>query len=689
MPTMAVWQMWLVGGVGAFLLLMLTVGMMVKKFYKRASADEALVRTGSGGVKVVIGGGMMVLPVFHQIMRVSLRTITLTVQRFGQHALVTADKIKACCTMELYIKVDDTEEAVVTAARSFGSRNVDEGVLAEIVEGKLTDALRGVAANKTFHDLHAQREEFAEAVKKALVEELKKNGLKLESTSLTELAQLPITEMDPNDVFDAEGLRNVAGTVAKAQEEVNRIDRRKEVEIQSQNVDARRRALELEQEKAFLEADQAKQVVEYRASRKAEEKMTVLAQEQAAAEAALAQHRDVEAARIAQEEAVATRDLERQRIVAEALAAKDEAERTAQILAARAIEAAQIEKQKTIEAAEIEKQKVVEAADVEKQKVVEVANIERVQALAVAQTEKARAEADKALAEAQEAAAVESIATAEQTARAKRDKEIAVIKSREEAEMAQITADKKAYEVEVAAKAEAEVKRAYAEAETAEAQGRANAIREAAQARADEERLAAQATRDAAQLTAEASALKLRIEADARADAAEKDAQAKIRLAEAIEKEGEARAEARRKMQEAENSVDSRLLLLKAAQDAIRTSPDLMREFVKSANVIGDMKVLRIDGGFGSAGGDGDSLMGELGKTPLGLGLTTLAQGTALLPLIKGLMDHSGVNTDDVVDKVKAAVAAGAAEFKNGNGNGKKSLPAPTKSDDDIVVKRG
>ena len=113
-----------------------------------------------------------------------------------------------------------------------------------------------------------------------------------------------------------------------------------------------------------------------------------------------------------------------------------------------------------------------------------------------------------------------------------------------------------------------------------------------------------------------------------------------------------------------------------------------MREFVKSAEVIGEMKVLRIDGGFGGSGGDGSSLMGELSNTPLGLGLTTLAQGTALLPLIKGLMDYSGVSTDDVLDKVKSAVAAGAAEFKNGNGNGKKSLPSPTKRDDDIVVKR-
>lgn len=683
--------MWLAGGAGALFLFLLSVGLMMKRFYQRAAADEGLVRTGAGGTKVVIGGGMLCLPVLHQVMRVSLRTITLTVERFGDAALVTADKIKACCTMELYIKVDDTEEGVVTAARSFGSRNVDEGVLAEIVEGKLTDALRGVAAVKTFHELHTQREEFAEAVKKALVEELRKNGLKLESTSLTRLSQLPIKDMDPNDVFDAEGLRNILGTVAKAQEECNAIDRQKEVVIQKQNVEARRRALDLDQEQAFVEAEQAKRVAEYRATQKAEEKMAILAQEQAAAEAILAQKREVEAARIAQEEAVATRDLQRQEAIARAHAAKEETERTAQILAAKAIEAAQIEKQKAVEAAQIEKQQTVEAAEIAKQRVIEVATIEKIQAIAVSETEKARAEAAKAMAEAEEAAAVESITTAEQTAKARREKEIAVIKAEETAQMARIKADQEAYELETAAKADRQVKRAVGEGEEEEARGRADAVRHAAQARADEERLAAQAEKDAASLRAEAVASKLRIEAEARAEAAEKDAQAKIKLAEATLKEGEAQAEARRKLVEAENSVDSRLLMLKAAEKAIETSPALMRELVKSAEVIGEMKVLRIEGGFGGAGGDGESLMGELGKTPLGLGLTTLAQGTALLPLIKGLMEHAGVSTDDVVTRVKSAVKAGAAELStsNGNGNGNGHPTASSQGDALPVIHRG
>ena len=688
---------WLIlgGSIAAFFVFVFGLGLLVKRFYQKCAADEAIVRTGMGGTNVVIGGGMLVLPVLQQVMRVSLRTITLTVERSAHLALVTADKIKACCTMELYIKVDDTEEAVISAARSFGSRNVDEGVLAEIVEGKLTDALRGVAANKSFHDLHAQREEFAEAVKKALVDELRKNGLKLESTSLTEFKQLPKTEMDPSDVFDAEGLRNIEKTVSKAQQEVNEIEREKEVTIQQQDVAARKRALTLEKERAFLEAEQAMEVAEYRAQKKAEERMAVLSQEQAAAEAALAQKREVENAKIAQEESVATRDLVRQEAIARANAAMQEGERTAQIAAARAVAAAEIEKQKTVEAAEIDKQKAIEAAEIDKRRAVEVAEVQKAVAIANAETLKAAAEAEKATAVAEEAAAIESITTAELTARARREKEIAVIKSKEVAEQAQIKADEEAYKAERHAQADREVKKARAEATEAEAKGLAAAVREranaaadetrlAAQAEADELRMAAEATKQAAELdaqanaakvriTAEAEADKIRVEAHARAEACDKEAVAKIRLSEALVKEGEAAAHARKLMVEAENSVDSRILMLRAAEQAIKVSPEVVREFVKSAEVIGEMKVLQIGGGIGGAGSGGEGgFMGEMGQTPLGLGLTTLAQGTALLPLIKGLMEHAGVGKDDVMNKVKAAVAAGVGEFANkGNGNGK------------------
>jgi flotillin len=94
------------------------IGATVSRFYRRCGADEALVRTGHGGNRVVLGGGVMVYPILHQLMRVSLRSVKLSVERSAKNALVTKDKIKANVTTELYVKVGAlVKEDVLAAAR--------------------------------------------------------------------------------------------------------------------------------------------------------------------------------------------------------------------------------------------------------------------------------------------------------------------------------------------------------------------------------------------------------------------------------------------------------------------------------------------------------------------------------------------------------------------------------------------
>src|SRR5579883_911631 len=199
--------------VGGAVFLLVTTMTLMSRCYRRCGADEALVRTGVGGNKVYIGGGALVLPVVHQLLRVSLRSVKLLVERSGKNALVTGDKIKANVTTELYIKVEPIAEDVLAAARSFGERNLDEHAIGDLIEGKLTDALRSVAANQTFMSLHGKRKEFAEHIQAALAEELKKNGLTLENVSITSLSMVPVKELDEHDVFDAEGLRAITDSV--------------------------------------------------------------------------------------------------------------------------------------------------------------------------------------------------------------------------------------------------------------------------------------------------------------------------------------------------------------------------------------------------------------------------------------------------------------------------------------------
>jgi flotillin len=465
-------------GVGLGLLAFIGFATTISRCYRRCGADEALMRTGAGGHKVIIGGGVLVFPVMHQLLRVSLRSVKLIVERSGRNALVTGDKIKANVTTELYVKVEPIKDDVLSAARSFGERNLDEHAIGDLIEGKLTDALRSVAANQTFMSLHGKRKEFAEHIQAALSEELKKNGLTLENVSITALAMVPVKELDEHDVFDAEGLRAITESVQGNREKTNQIQREKENQIQGQNVDARMRSLQLEQQQKQAEADQARKVSEYAAIQNAETAKAVFIQEQSRELAAYDKQKAVETARIQQEQAIAV-----------ALAGKQRAEREAQIAAQKGQQQAEIDKDKVIQAAEIDRQKALEAATIEKEKVVGAALIIKEQAIEVArigkqiavtqsEEQQARAAAAKALAVAEEEKAKQSITTVETTAQAQREKAVQVIAAESMAEQQKIAAEARA----VAALKEAEAMVTLASALTTKGTAEAEARRKMVEA---------------------------------------------------------------------------------------------------------------------------------------------------------------------------------------------------------------
>lgn len=466
------------GSVLGGVVLVVTLMSVLSRFYRRCGADEALVRTGSGGNKVVIGGGILVYPILHQLLRVSLRSVKLSVERAGKNALVTADKIKANVTTELYIKVEPLGEDVLAAARSFGERNVDEHVIGELIEGKLTDALRSVSANQTFMALHANRKQFAERIQEVLAEELKKNGLTLENVSITGFAMVPVKDLDPQDVFDAEGLRAITESVQGNREMTNKIQREKENLIQAQNVSARMKQLELEQTQKQAEADQSRRVSEYVALQASETAKAVYIQEQSRDLAGLEKTRAVETGRLEQEKAVAVAFAGKQRAEREAMIEAEKGQQTAEIAKQRVIEAATIEKDKVVQAAEIDRQKSLEAATIEKEKTVEVSRISKQIAIVKSQEEMARAEAAKAIAMAEEEKAKQEITTVEVTAQANRARATFLIEADAQAQQQRIQAEAKV----VVAERDAEAARLTAEALLRRGEAEAMARRKAVEA---------------------------------------------------------------------------------------------------------------------------------------------------------------------------------------------------------------
>src|SRR5688572_29060212 len=163
--------------VGGSLAALLAIGLVFARLYKRTTKEMAFVRTGLGGQKVVMDGGAIVLPVFHERVLVNMNTLKLEVGRKARESLITKDRMRVDVTAAFFVRVKQTEEAVSTAAQTLGDRTLNTDELKALVEDKFVDALRSTAATMTIQELQDKRREFVQAVQNAVSEDLEKNGL--------------------------------------------------------------------------------------------------------------------------------------------------------------------------------------------------------------------------------------------------------------------------------------------------------------------------------------------------------------------------------------------------------------------------------------------------------------------------------------------------------------------------------
>lgn len=406
------------------LIALFALGLVFARLYHRASKEIAFVRTGLGGEKVVRDGGALVLPVLHETIPVNMNTLKLEVLRAREAALITHDRMRVDVQAEFYVRVKPDAAAISTAAQTLGRRTMEPSALKELVEGKFVDALRAVAAGMTMEGLHENRVDFAQKVQVAVSEDLHKNGLELESVSLTGLDQTAADFFNPQNAFDAQGLTKLTQEIELRRKQRNDIERDTKIQIERKNLETERESLEIA--------------------------------------------RDQEYARLLQDQEVKVRGAE-----AAALIAQQEAERH------REAEQAKIASNRAIAEAEIEKRRLIEQREIERERAVRIADQEREIAVSHKSQEEsaAKAEADAALAKA--VAAEEEVKKVRETAIAERSKAVRLVQAREQAEQDAIA-------ITVAAEAEKKAADDRAEAMRVAATGEADAVRIRAQA--DEER---------------------------------------------------------------------------------------------------------------------------------------------------------------------------------------------------------
>jgi uncharacterized membrane protein YqiK len=269
--------------IAVILLIALGVLLFVSRLFRKVEQGKALIVSKVRRVDVTFTGAV-VLPVLHkaEVMDISVKTIEIA--RTGREGLICKDNIRADIRITFFVRVNKTVEDVIKVAQAIGTtRASSEITLQELFAAKFSEALKTVGKQLDFVDLYTQRDEFRDQIIAVIGTDL--NGYSLEDAAIDYLEQTPMTQLDPANILDAQGIRKITELTAIEAVKTNDFKRTEEKEITRQNVDAKEAILELQRRQADAELKQNREIETMRAREDAEIQL-VRAQERLRAHAA-------------------------------------------------------------------------------------------------------------------------------------------------------------------------------------------------------------------------------------------------------------------------------------------------------------------------------------------------------------------------------------------------------------------
>ena len=642
------------------LTILIAVGVyLLHWLYRHSSKDQSFVRTGSGGERVVMGGGALVIPIIHDITVVNMNAVPIEIRRQGEQSLITKNKIRIDLVTEFSVRVIESNEGVRTAARTLGARTQDPTALKEVIQGKLIDAMSRVAASMTLDEIHEGRQHFISQVSDIAHEAVLQNGLELESASLTSLNQASLSYFDERNQFDAEGMTLIVKETEARRKLRNQIENETRVQISTKDFETEQRIIEIDRELEFSRIDQARDIEMKKAKQASEIETERSASQIAITEARVRTEeeserfqinktRAVEEARIASDNEVKSLAIQRgtetdiaevnarsqiekerlqsrQQIESERVAREQEV-REAQIQSKLTVATFETEADGKIEHARLATQNEVETARVNTEKSIELANVESERMVRItaqeARSEFERAEVTRSLIVETERLRMEEEVRARDIERKHKIK-MAETASYREVEDARVVADREIDELRTAARRYIErfdieqqmeteladkarliavVNKAIDEAVVRTREAEALQTLAQSEEQIESRRAEEKATRAKsvdiidAETRAERESIRTVKMAEANKEASERRSEAEIAEARAAEFRYGVDAEGNRKLNEAENSRNDENRRSALLEGVVNRLPEIIREQVKPIENIDSIKILQVDG---------------------------------------------------------------------------------------------
>ncbi|MFE6623691.1 flotillin family protein [Streptomyces sp. NPDC057740] len=301
-------------GVGVLIVVAALAVLVVSQLFRKVEQGKALIVSKLRKVDVTFTG-QVVLPVLHkaEVMDISVKAIEIT--RTGKDGLICQDNIRADIRITFFVKVNKTVEDVIKVAQAVGTaRASDRDTLQELFHAKFSEALKTVGKQLDFTDLYTKRDELRYRIIEVIGVDL--NGYHLEDAAIDYLEQTPLTQLDPANVLDAQGIRKITELTALEHVRTNEAQRTEEKEITRQNVDAREAILELERRQTDAEIKQRREIATVRAREEAETARVVEEERLRAQAAFLATEEKLGVQRENQAREVAVAAKNRERVIA-------------------------------------------------------------------------------------------------------------------------------------------------------------------------------------------------------------------------------------------------------------------------------------------------------------------------------------------------------------------------------------
>lgn len=434
--------------VGSIFLVIVGFFLLFKAFYIKVPQGTALIVNDMTSKPKVHFTGALVYPIIYkkEFMKISL--ITFDVERRGKDGLICQDNLRADICVAFYLRVNETTEDVLKVAKSIGvDRASDQQAVSTLFSAKFSEALKTVGKQFELAKLFEDRMNFRERIIDVIGKDL--NGYALEDVAIDYLEQTPIKSLDPDNIFDAEGINKITAITAVHKDETNKRERDLELALKKKDTETIEAKLELERQQADAEARQKREIETIRA-REAAETLKVQEEERLKAEQA----------RIQTQQEIEVREENRLREVEvaqnnrlRAIAIEEE-----RVIRARSLEI--VAREREVELQRIEKDKVVE----EEKK--QIANVIR-ERVAVEKTVAVEEENIKEVREVSRADREKQTTIIEAEARAEQE----LVKQVKQAEADEQSSKYRAIEISTMAQAELEAAAKQAEAKKQLAQG--------------------------------------------------------------------------------------------------------------------------------------------------------------------------------------------------------------------------